>query len=341
MAAKPCAPAGAGCGPLVAVLCALLLPACASQRTPDQIEELLHQAMRAAEAHHEFDQDPEASVLLEAIRLVHPGFPEAGELETELEQGADWQLERSPLGMNRKRRPHVDREPLTRALLWLPDRVLDLLDVVTVGVHLGTGAFADAHVTRAVQVVGGFRTTGGIGLHDFRSLGLKSQAEAGLTVIAVGTHAYGGALVGTSGTHSSTDEAIGVHSPMAPLYQELRDYWAIGANATAGILGVEVDFHPIQLADFFAGFVGLDLLNDDLAYTRGLRLDSVESRLLAELWDVRRSEDLTAYFETVAPARAFAEAAEGDDATAPPEAPLAPGIAPGAHEPVPASPDLP
>jgi hypothetical protein len=242
--------------------------------------------------------DPEAAVLLEAILAVDADYPGARELESDLGAGAREGLERSLLGMNRRPRPHIARSGWSRALLWLPDRLLDLLDVVTLGVHLGPGAFADAHVTRGFQFVGGFHSTGGVGLHDYRSLGLKTQAEAGLTVIAVGSHAYGGSLVGTTGTHAATDAAVGLHRPMAPLYQGFRDYWALGVNATAAIVGVDVDFHPLQLADFVAGFAAVDFLNDDLAHTRGLKLDAVESELVAELWGTWSSEaTLGAYLE--------------------------------------------
>jgi hypothetical protein len=268
-------------------------------RRPDQVEDLLAQAYRAAENHHEFDLDPEAAVLLAAIAAVDEGYPGLRDLEEDLQPAAGAGLRLGLLGMNRKLRPEVVRRPWVRALLWLPDRVLDLLDVVTVGIHLGPGAFADAHVTRALQVSGGARTTGGLGLHEHRSLGMKSQAEAGLTLVAVGAQSYAGAVVGTSGAHGAADSSRGVHDPAAPLYRQLRDYWAIGASATALFLGFEVDLHPVQLADFAAGIVGLDFLNDDLAHTRGLKLDTVEHELLTEIWRVRRSRrTLAAYLES-------------------------------------------
>ncbi len=281
----------------ILTLCGLLASGCAS-RTPDQVEDLLFQALRAATTHHEYDLDPEALVLLDAMSEVDPDYPGLRELGEDLDASARLGVERGPLGMNRKLRPRVERSARTRALLYLPDRLLDLFDVVTVGVHFGIGGFADAHATRAVQVVGGFRSTGGIGLHDHRSIGLKSQAEAGLTLIAVGTHTYGGSLVGTSGTHGSVTNAAGAHRPGDPLYEDLRDYWALGASATAGIVGAEADFHPLQLADFLAGIFGVDFLNDDLAYTRSLELDAVESKLVAELRRVGSStEQLAAYQE--------------------------------------------
>jgi hypothetical protein len=286
-------------GRLIAVLCCLAVGACASQRRPDQVEDLLSQAYRSAEAHHEFDLDPEAAVLLDAITAVDEGYPGLRELDEDLDPAAREGMNLGLLGMNRKLRPQLERTQWTRALLWLPDRLLDLLDVATVGIHLGPGAFADAHLTRALQVSAGFRTTGGVGLHDHRSLGLKSQAEAGLTLVAAGAQTYGGAVMGTTGTHGVADSSRGLHRPTALLYRRLRDYWAIGASATAAFIGVEVDLHPVQLADFFAGIVGIDFLNDDLAHTRSLKLDSVESELLTEIWKVRRSKrTLAAYLES-------------------------------------------
>ena len=56
-------------------------------------------------------------------------------------------------------------------------------------------------------------------------------------------------------------------------YQEYLDYWAIGAKVGAGILGVEFEFHTVELADFLGGWFFWDPGNDDLATTRMLRFN--------------------------------------------------------------------
>jgi hypothetical protein len=273
----------------------LLLAACVN-RPPDRVEELLGQALRSAESHHEFDNEAEAVVLADAVYAVDPRFPGLLDLRDELDPDARSTMKRSWLGMNRKHRPEVQRPVWAQVALWLPDRVLDLMDVVSFDVHFGFGAYADVHVTRAMQLAGGMRTTGGIGLHDHRSLGLKSQAEAGLTAIAAGAHSYGGGLVGTSGALAASSSTAGLHRPSDPLYQSFRDYWAVGASATAGIVGAELEFHPAQLVDFFGGWVGFDLLRDDFRHTRSLRLDIVDRQLVTELWRVGdSSQALAAY----------------------------------------------
>ena len=128
-------------------------------------------------------------------------------------------MQQSPLGMNRKLRAQADRPIWARALLWLPDRALDLMDVVTFEAHTGVGLFADAHATRAMQLLGGARSIDGFGLHDHRSLGIRSQAEAGLAALMAGAQSYASGIVGTSGAYGAADGFAGLHEPGDPLYQ--------------------------------------------------------------------------------------------------------------------------
>jgi len=279
------------------VVCGFVATACASQMPPDRVENLLAQTLHAAETYHASDKDSEAALLLDAVASVDQRYPGVVELDGRLNPAARVGIERGLFGMNHRIRPQLERSAVQRGLLWLPDRLLDLMDVLTFGIHLGPGAFADSHFTRAVQVSGGFRATGGIGLHDHRSFGLKSQSEAGLSVLAIGTQTYAGGLVGTSGVWSGTSSMIGLHDPRMRLYQEMRDYWAIGGSATVAFIGLELDVHPLQLADFFAGLLTIDFLNDDFAHTRGLELDAMEQQLLVEIAKVHRSKHvLEAYF---------------------------------------------
>ena len=287
----PCLPRAT----LLLTLC-LLVSACATQRTPEQVDDLLSQTLEAAWLRHQGDMNGEAVILSHAVAAVDPDFTGLAELEEALGPELSRRMNGDLLGINRRMRPPVERSLTTRVLLWLPDRLLDLLDVATFDVHFGFGAYVDAHATRALQAGGGFRSTGGIGLHEGRSIGLKSRTEAGLSVIAAGAHSYAGANLGTSGLVTGAGHTAGLFRPTDPLYHQLLDYWAIGGGGTAGIVGADWDLHPVQLVDFLAGFVGIDFLNDDLARTRRLDFDAVESTLLDEIWKVRRSgKTLRAY----------------------------------------------
>jgi hypothetical protein len=274
--------------PLLAI-CALWLVACVHERPPERIGDLLSHTLLAAQNHHDYALDSEAAALLEAITQVDASYPGLAELRAQLDPATTAGMRRSWMGMNLRMRPEVVRPVWARVLLYLPDRLLDLMDVVSFDVHFGWGVFADVHATRAVQLAAGARTTGGIGLHAQRSLGIKSQGEAGVSVLAGGAQSYAGGLVGTSGAHGAADSFAGLHKPSDALYQGFRDYWGIGASATAGVIGAELELHPLQLADFFAGWIGFDFLRDDFAHTRGLKLDWVDQQRIAELWRIRNS----------------------------------------------------
>lgn len=255
--------------------------ACASvPPTPEEIDATLDRGVAAARAHLAAGRDAEATILLGAVQRVDPAYPPAQALEARIVSPSIGWNDRPCLGSNVAQRPLVKRSRFARILLYLPDRMLDLLDVVSFDIHFGWGAHANLHLTRALQAGAGMRTVSGIGWHDHRSLGAQMQGSTELTVLALGGLAWSGELVGTSGVRATSDGIAGLHDPGDPLYQEMRDYYAVGVELTAAILGVEVDLHPVDLADFVVGWGGMDIQRDDFATTRGLDLYEADEALL-------------------------------------------------------------
>jgi hypothetical protein len=275
---------------LLTLVVSLLLPACAKPPSPEHLRDYLRQAMEGAKQHSEAGNGVEACQLVNTVLLIDQDYPEASNLRDELCAQVDNLYGHPFLGSNFSIRPEVERSTVTRVLLYLPDRILDVFDLISFDVHFGPGAFANVHATRAVQVGGGARAIGGLGWHDHRSLGGMGQAESGLTLFGLGAHAYSGALVGTSGVFAANDTLAGLHRPSSKFYQRLRDYWAVGFGVTA-FGGMDFDFHPVELADLVVGFAAVDLLNDDFAGTRSLRLSRAERRVLYALYQVKQSEE--------------------------------------------------
>ncbi len=248
--------------------------------TPEELDATLDRGVAAARAHHAAGRDTEALILLGAVQRVDPVYPPAQALKARIVSPSIGWKDRPRLGSNVAQRPSVERSLFARTLLYLPDRMLDLLDVVSFDLHFGWGAHANLHLTRALQAGAGMRTVSGIGWHDHRSLGAKLQGSSELTVLALGGLAWSGELVGTSGVRATSDGIAGLHDPGDRLYQEMRDYYAVGLELTAAILGVEVDLHPVDLADFVVGWGGMDIQRDDFATTRGLDLNEADEALL-------------------------------------------------------------
>ena len=289
---------------LLAVVAVPLLGGCAITHPPGTVKSTLEGTVSAARAHHQAGNDVEAAQLLEAALRVDPQLAEAQELRESLSAEIEFLFDHPWLGSNFARRPATERSTTAKILLYPLDRFLDLLDIVSLELHVGPGLYFNLHVTRALQAGIGFHGTGGLGWHDHRSFGVLGQAESGIVVVALGAQAYAGSMAGTSGVRTTVDTLAGLHQPSDRMYRELRDYWAIGQSYTLLILGSEWDVHPIEIADFFLGWGGIDILNDDFAHTRGLDLGREERRLIRRLSEMERSE------ETMSGYRAMREAGE-------------------------------
>jgi hypothetical protein len=274
-----------------------LFAGCAAFHTPKEVDQTLQATLAAARSQHQKGRDVEAAQLIEGVLRIHGKYPGARRLRRSLSPDIAYLYDHPYLGSNFARRTKVERSTRDRVLLYLPDRILDALDTVSFDLHFGPGAYANVHVTRGFQFGAGVRGVGGVGWHDHRSLGLLGQAEAGFALPAVGVETYAGSVVGTSGIFSSAGGNAGLHKPSSRVYQQFRDFWAVGAAFTLGAIGVEVDFHPVQLADFLLGIGGLDILHDDFAYTTGLRLTRSDRELLRDLSEMERSRKTMETYE--------------------------------------------
>jgi hypothetical protein len=215
---------------------AVLGVACATPTPRHEIERLADAALDAAEGHLRDGNPVEAGYLTEAVLRADSDSERALSLLARIEAAGP--VLRDPLlGSNRPLRVRVARPPWIRALLYLPDRLLDLGDVASLDLHLGFGLYANAHATRALQAAAGARGVTGIGWHERRSLGLREQNDAGFVLGAFGAEATSGMLSGTSGLFAWAETVAGLRRPGHSVYQDVRDYWAIGAAVTILVIG--------------------------------------------------------------------------------------------------------
>ncbi|MBM4042077.1 MAG: hypothetical protein FJ290_26575 [Planctomycetes bacterium] len=158
--------------------------------------------------------------------------------------------------------------PLRALIFYLPNRVLDILDVVSVGVAppaipyiFPSSAHANIHLTRAFQVGAG--NTRGV----FLGKGYGRRFAWGLehNELSIGplTFAEYERFQG-SGAETSRVERVGMLLPTdAPFAEGMSDYWAIGAHIGLLPVAVELDVHPVELVDLLLGLLCLDIAGDD------------------------------------------------------------------------------
>ncbi len=257
-------------------------------------------AFRQAEQLFEQDKVEEGVRLLLPVAKLHPEDDRVKALLEKLTpEQQEALLESTLLGFNKGKRAPVDSSVLARVFFYLPDRIFDMLDVFGFEINFGPQAGAGFWMTRAMQAEAFLGTTAGIGIYQKRNIGGRTEALVELTLGPAGGTALAGARGGTGGA-DSTATALVLHFPTAELYQEYRDYWALGAKVGAGFLGFEFEFHMVELVDFFGGWFLWDPLNDDLATTRMLRFNENQQdtyEKLIKLIGKLEPEDLKAYQE--------------------------------------------
>lgn len=229
----------------------------------------------------------EAARLLYVIKELHPNDIE---IQTRIDKLTEEQKiiieERPYLGFNKSRRGIEDPEPgvLARILYYIPDRIIDLLDVVSFDINYGFQIGAGIWFTRAIQNVAYTGSSIGFGYYQKKQLGLKSEGSTEFVLFGVGISLVSGARVGTGGVDTSTS-LLAFHTPSSALYQEYRDYWGIGAKAGVGLVGAEVEIHPLEIYDFLLGLFLFDPMNDDLATTRKLNYSDEQDLYLKSYLD--------------------------------------------------------
>jgi len=166
--------------------------------------------------------------------------------------------------------------------VFLPDRVLDFLDLVSFGLGVGYGFDIHRQITCYFHVpaLGIYRSFNFINWYYKRNLCwcIRKEEEAGLFDAVIYRSEFRGSGTGwNEGRRGSGEKSYskrGLASADDDIHHEgFRDPWAIGLAYGPAILSprVEIEIHPVELADFVVGLVtfGLvDISEDDLATPR-------------------------------------------------------------------------
>jgi len=139
--------------------------------------------------------------------------------------------------------PPITQGWMSKTLWYVPNRVMDLLDVFRVRVKVGPGLAAGARFTDAFSFYGGSL--------DTVYVGLPGPRENPVIPPLLGREqAKGIVLVGVDATDIMT-------------YPPGYDYSEIGLSAHILLVGADVGFSLAEFSDFFLGWFGRDWKQDD------------------------------------------------------------------------------
>jgi len=210
--------------------CGLAWPALAQE------EQAPHEEMEVSEQQAEPTTEPEQAAEPEEVEEA-----EGGEGSAEGHEAAETG-EREPVKEPRIRR----RTPVQKVLLYVPNRAVDVLDIVRARVRLGGGGAIQARVTKPASVF--------FGSYDSAYVGLPGHRNKHKFPPLFGADGMSG--VGISLLDNTTDNA---ENQMAPRYGDLE----VGAGAHVAVVGVDVGVDILEALDFVGGLVFIDFRDDD------------------------------------------------------------------------------
>ncbi len=273
---------------MLAVLAAgLILLGCAQQRPVNQNAFLALREAGYAYAHEgKYAEAYAIAVLLEDANQHDPKVPALKSAALKKDPDLRGLESRQWLGGNHSMRPEKYPTPVLSAILLYPLNLLgDIADLASFEIGAGIGLGFKAKVTEVVAL--GLQAETGEALVGWRGgrPTAYQTAENSIDLLTLefregiypSDRMYGGAKIA-----SAQD---GLKQPGSPPYDFATDYYGIGGHVMAGLVAVNVEFHPVQLLDAVAGLLFFDPMNDNYGVNEKIRLSDEDLENARNLYD--------------------------------------------------------
>ena len=155
-----------------------------------------------------------------------------------------------------------------RLTLYLPNRVLDIMDVFTLNLGGGPTLHGELYATRACEIGGGFGYTFQFIKDHNRQYGYAALNGFG-TYLPFATREDIERRPGSLFVPEEWINHQGVPDPESPIYAPhtgIRDFWEIGGSIGALLIDATVSIHPVEILDAVLGFFLIDISDDDLTF---------------------------------------------------------------------------
>ncbi len=155
-----------------------------------------------------------------------------------------------------------------KVALYVPNRILDILDAFTLNIGVGPTLRAELRLTHAVQIGAGFGITAKAIKDVNRQYGGALQDGWSWYFTCIG----GANIERRNHTRWVSPFLLEVEGFTNPGQQPFDyhkgaiDYWEIGGTLGAGLVEVDLSIHPIDWVDALLGFIFIDIKGDDLTF---------------------------------------------------------------------------
>jgi hypothetical protein len=150
-------------------------------------------------------------------------------------------------------------------VFYVPHRILDMCDIFSMSLGFGPTARMKVFVTRDFAFGAGTSVEAKVIKQINRQYG--AGLESGWDMSFLMMSAESKQLDSASGTVKDYYYyATGVPTAgesIYEFYEGKRDFWSIGVEGGVGLVELDFELHPIEIADFVTGWLFIDLKGDD------------------------------------------------------------------------------
>ena len=153
-----------------------------------------------------------------------------------------------------------------KLIMYIPNRVMDALDIFSLSLGAGPVVGADLRFTRVLTGGAGIGASAKLVKGYNRQYGVKLEEGYNLDLFVFSAEKQETVMASRFIERIDIERSalITPNDRVYDFYEGARDYWSIGASL-ALIVDVEFDFHLIEVFDLITGVFFIDLKADDMS----------------------------------------------------------------------------
>ena len=157
---------------------------------------------------------------------------------------------------------------LDKIVLYFPNRIVDAMDMFSISLAFGPTARGEVWCTRpfAFGAGTGVLAKAAKAYNRQYGCGLESGSETNFAAVTAETKYLTNCVGSLKEYDVDYTGAPNIDEKIYNFHDGARDYWSIGMTGGLAIAEVSGEFHPVEIVDFFAGFLFFDIKGDDFTF---------------------------------------------------------------------------
>ena len=149
-------------------------------------------------------------------------------------------------------------------LLYIPNRIVDVMDMFSLTLGFGPAIGAKAQVTKYLALGGEVGPTAQIVKGINRQYGLTKQSgwDASFLMISAENREREGSIGSVKDYYYYSTGVPSIDKIPYDLHNGAMDFWSVGGKVAA-LIEVQASLHPVEIVDCLLGWFFIDIKGDD------------------------------------------------------------------------------